>query len=657
MFSELLNKILHNLGLVVDTSSSKKLLDACTFGRISEAFTLLRNGTNPNIVDHENRSPLMLILESKGEFDKNDEDFVHFLIQKIRENGGDLDIKDNTNGTTALIKACAKSRTSAALQLIEAGASLDFVDVGEEDKLTALDYAIGRKLDIVVNAIRKKGGHTFQELDSSTANTLNDSLSSNMAHVVASASLPYKESTLIWKQGTGAANTGSVFEALIQSDSSRQACISSLVALILDKNAMKNADMARNISKALWNISSSEIGRQACIDSGVPLALVALSGEKAVKENADAATKVAFAFKNISGTDAGCQFCIDAGAHLALTALSRENAVKNKLIAAMSVTQAFEALIQSDSRRRACISSIVTLILDKNVMENTDMARNISKALYQISSSEIGRQACIDAGVPHSFINWTCKKSSRENDLIWIQGTGAANTGSVLVILAQNGYTQQAHQIIGLSRTASLIGRDSDGGLPELWDVMSQFTGRDGMTRLMAIARVNGRLSPVRARALIRDHKADPMKSDKFGCSAIEWAVRNGNVSCLDVFLENDIDGNVASKALIHASYWNQEMTVKMLLARGARQVPFKNFIGSTAMHHAVNRSNISVLTLLCNAPDAVDAMNITDDQYECGGNGPLEYRSPLYVARKEDKKECIAVLLSIPSRGCHNKL
>jgi hypothetical protein len=162
--SELDNMLL-NLGLVVDTSSSKKLLDACTFGRITEAFTLLRNGTNPNIVDHENRSPLMLILESKGEFDKNDEDFVQLLIQKIRENGGDLDIEDNTNGTTALIKACAKSRTSAALQLIEAGASLDFVDVGEEDKLTALDYAIGRKLDIVVNAIRKKGGQTFKELD------------------------------------------------------------------------------------------------------------------------------------------------------------------------------------------------------------------------------------------------------------------------------------------------------------------------------------------------------------------------------------------------------------------------------------------------------------------------------------------------------------
>lgn len=144
---------------------SVNLLAACTFGRTSEAFSLLRNGTNPNIVDHENRTPLMLALEAPGEFDN---EFVNFLIQTIIEKGGDLDIEDNTNGATALIKACAKGHTEAALQLIEAGASLDFVDVGdgeEEERMTALDYAIGRELRILVDAIRRKGGHTFAELN------------------------------------------------------------------------------------------------------------------------------------------------------------------------------------------------------------------------------------------------------------------------------------------------------------------------------------------------------------------------------------------------------------------------------------------------------------------------------------------------------------
>ena len=61
-----------------------------------------------------------------------------------------------------------------------------------------------------------------------------------------------------------------------------------------------------------------------------------------------------------------------------------------------------------------------------------------------------------------------------ESTLIWKQGDTISSTGSVLVRLAQNGYTKEAHKIISLSRTASLIGRDSDGGLPELWDVMGK---------------------------------------------------------------------------------------------------------------------------------------------------------------------------------------
>jgi len=54
--------------------------------------------------------------------------------------------------------------------------------------------------------------------------------------------------------------------------------------------------------------------------------------------------------------------------------------------------------------------------------------------------------------------------------IIWSNGAGS--TGSVLVKLAQKGYTREAHKIIELSRIASLVGRDSEGGLTELWDIM-----------------------------------------------------------------------------------------------------------------------------------------------------------------------------------------
>jgi ankyrin repeat protein len=386
--------------------------------------------------------------------------------------------------------------------------------------------------------------------------------------------------------------TGNVVVALgniAMSESGRQSCIEAgaplaLTDLAKEKAVKLNRSAAVNVARALFNISKSETGRQSCIDAGAPFALIALEAsvpyimpikrflksdrlhvrvsinesitealnefsksekgmldcitavsnfatEMFVKENCNAVGFVAETLSIFAKSEVGCQACISAGIPLVLTAWSRENIVKNDSIATKSVTQAFEALIQTESSRQACISSLLALIREKNLMENTDMARNISKALYQISGTDVGLQSCIDAGVPHSFLNRTSKKSLvDDNDLIWIQGTGAANTGSVLVILAQNGYTREAHTIIGLSRTASLIGRDSDGGLPELWDVMGKVRGKGGITRLMAICITCGSLSTQRALSLIRDHNVDVNETDDDGRTALHYALgaRNG---------------------------------------------------------------------------------------------------------------------------------
>jgi hypothetical protein len=109
--------------------------------------------------------------------------------------------------------------------------------------------------------------------------------------------------------------------------------------------------------------------------------------------------------------------------------------------------------------------------------------------------------------------------------LIWIHGPGPGSRGSVLAILAQNGYTQEAHKIISLSRIASLIGRDSDGGLPELWDIMGKVRGKGGITRLMAICITRGSLSPQRARALIRDHNVDISAKDDQRRTVLHYAL------------------------------------------------------------------------------------------------------------------------------------
>ena len=109
--------------------------------------------------------------------------------------------------------------------------------------------------------------------------------------------------------------------------------------------------------------------------------------------------------------------------------------------------------------------------------------------------------------------------------LIWIHGPGPGSRGSVLVILAQNGYTREARTVIGLSKTASLIGRDSDGGLPVLWDVMGKVRRKNGLTRLMAICATHGSLSPQRALALIRDHNVDVRARDDEGRTALHYAL------------------------------------------------------------------------------------------------------------------------------------
>lgn len=45
----------------------------------------------------------------------------------------------------------------------------------------------------------------------------------------------------------------------------------------------------------------------------------------------------------------------------------------------------------------------------------------------------------------------------------------------ILPCLARSGYTIEAIKCVQLCKTTFLIGRDSDGGLPELWDVIGQY--------------------------------------------------------------------------------------------------------------------------------------------------------------------------------------
>jgi ankyrin repeat protein len=160
--------------------------------------------------------------------------------------------------------------------------------------------------------------------------------------------------------------------------------------------------------------------------------------------------------------------------------------------------------------------------------------------LVLTSTSSTTKKACIDNNNTHSVYQQDI------SPLIWKQGTGAANTGSVLVILAQNGYTREANHIISLCHIASLIGRDSNGGLPELWDIMGRRKGTNGITRLMAVCISRGPDSPQRARALIRDHNVNVNETDNQGRTALHYAL---NAKQYDNLLSETIPINIE---LIH---------------------------------------------------------------------------------------------------------
>jgi hypothetical protein len=347
---------------------------------------------------------------------------------------------------------------------------------------------------------------------------------------LALTSLLYEQ--MIKENGSVASGVTNALRIIARFERGQQSCIdagvpSVLIELLKEKAVIEDEDAIVNIVQTLGHIAWHEVGCQSCIDAGAPLALVALSGEKAVKENGNAAMNVAYALGTIAESETGRQACIDAGAPLVLTELAREKLVKENAVAARYIANALSNIAKSNAGRQSCIDAQAPLALVSlsHGIEDDETLKSVKKAIWNISRTEIGRQACIDAEAPHSFIDWASKKSSRMNDLIMMNGTGAANTGSVLVILAQNGYTREARQIIGLSRSASLIGRDSDGGLPELWDIMGKVKGKGGITRLMAICITRGPDSPQRALSLIKDHKVNVTAKDDNGRTALHLAL------------------------------------------------------------------------------------------------------------------------------------
>ena len=124
--------------------------------------------------------------------------------------------------------------------------------------------------------------------------------------------------------------------------------------------------------------------------------------------------------------------------------------------------------------------------------------------------------------------------------------------------------------------------------------------------------------------------------------TALLWASIPGDARVVAALLEADAAGEtvdardcVGNTALIWSSDRGHTGTVRLLLARGARQELQSDRSGNTALHKAAECGFASVVELLCAAPGAAAALALRDK------NG----RTPLARAVSWRRDDCAAVL------------
>ena len=148
---------------------------------------------------------------------------------------------------------------------------------------------------------------------------------------------------------------------------------------------------------------------------------------------------------------------------------------------------------------------------------------------------------------------------------------GLSVGGSVLAVLAQSGYAREAVLCVPTCRTAALVGRDAEGGLPELWGALARraggraATGGPGGGRLAAVARGG---NAQRALALVRDHGPHPSAEL---AAALRAAVANGHLAVVELLAEHGADLRADGDFAVRAAARNGHAElVSLLVSRGA---------------------------------------------------------------------------------------
>jgi ankyrin repeat protein len=134
---------------------------------------------------------------------------------------------------------------------------------------------------------------------------------------------------------------------------------------------------------------------------------------------------------------------------------------------------------------------------------------------------------------------------------------------------------------------------------------------------------------------------------DSWSWSALHNACFRGSTKVVAALLEADASGltvdaltNTGDSALIVASFYGHEDAVRLLLARGSRQV-LQNENGLAALHTSVYRGHAGIVELLCAVPGAAAAVALRDNYGRTpialvvsdGGGGGKQFVAALIVA------------------------
>lgn len=125
------------------------LIFACLQSCLRNVEALIKHGANPNLLDHDRRSPLVVTLQKSDQNDDSDK-----IAQILIEAGADLSVVDS-NGNTTLILASDNGYQGAVYSIIRKAPEL--INIANRDGETALQIALEKRHYNIINKLLANG--------------------------------------------------------------------------------------------------------------------------------------------------------------------------------------------------------------------------------------------------------------------------------------------------------------------------------------------------------------------------------------------------------------------------------------------------------------------------------------------------------------------